>query len=309
MKNTIKNLRKVVVLSICIAISMLFTNCEDDFKFELPEANSIEDTELPEANFSYIPNASDFTQIEFKNLSFESTTYVWDFGTGDTSTEKDPVYTFTGGEGTYTVSLTASDANGASDVVTYEVEVVDVFVPITPEIVNGDFEDNTDGWKIAAFTGGTTNPFNSSSDGSWIKYDGSDNGAKTRGAKWTKSTSAGVYLSSSTRYAYQAITVSPNTEYVLEFEYAIKDDGTIADGGNRIVGEILDGHFTDGVDAVASSNAGPLVRHVGDTALGKTSFTTVEARFTSNASGEISIWIYGVTDVDAYLDNVKVTPF
>ena len=310
MKNKNNLLGKATKLFLCLTIAVFLNSCEEAFEFDLPEANSQVDTELPLADFSYIPNADDFATIEFQNLSFESTEFVWDFGTGDTSTEQDPVYTFRDGEGVYAVTLTAKDANGATDAITIDVEVIDVFVAITPEILNGDFNEGQDDWKFPSFSGGTTSPFNSSSDGSNLNYDGSDNGSKTPGAKWTMSTSAGAYVSSNTRYAYQAIVVSPNVEYIFEYEYAIKNDGTQAPDDNRIVGGILDGHFEDGADAVPANGHGDLaiVTHVGSMDLGKGVFTTVQERFTSNASGEISILIYGVTDVDAYVDNVKVYP-
>jgi PKD repeat protein len=275
------------------------------FEFELPEANSKVDTVLPSADFSFIPDANDFRTIEFSDLSFESTQYLWDFGNGNTSTDRDPSFTFPG-EGTYSVSLTVSDNNGASDMITKEVKVEDLFVAITPEILNGDFEDNQNDWKFSSFTNGTTSPFNSSSDGSWLNYDGSDNGSKTRGAKWTMSTSAGAYKSSNTRYAYQAIVVSPNTDYILEYEYAIKtpaEQTGVAPGGNRIISEILDGHFSDGNNAVAST---PIKQFVASETKGKTVHTTVKMKFRTNATGEVSILFYAVTDVDAYIDNVKV---
>lgn len=312
MKNKIFNSHKAIMYCICALIVGFLTGCEDAFEFELPEAGSKVDTVLPTADFSYVPNADDFRTVEFQNLSFESTTYLWDFGGGNTSTEVDPDFTFAG-EGTFSVTLTASDANGASDMVTLDVIVEDLFVAIQPDILNGDFEDSQNDWKFSTFTGGTTSPFNSSSDGSWLKYDGTDNGSKTRGAKWTRSTSAGAYVSSNTRYAYQAIVVSPNIEYVLEYEYAIKtpeEQSGVAPDGNRIVGAILDGHFADGADGITSYNdgAGALVNFVGTEVLGKTTFTTVQATFTTNATGEVAILIYGVTDVDAYVDNVKVYP-
>lgn len=313
MKNNNNFLHRTTKMFLCFALAIGLNSCEEAFEFDLPEANSKIDTVLPFADFSYIPDADDFTKIQFQNLSFESTTYLWDFGGGNTSTEQDPVYTFAAGEGMYPVTLTASDANGATDVVTIEVEVVDVFVAITPDVINGDFSDGQNDWKFSKFTGGTTSPFNSSSDGSWLNYDGSDNGSKTGGAKWTKSTSAGVYKSSNTRYAYQAIVVSPNTDYILEYEYSIKtqdEQSGIAEGGNRIVGGILGGHFEDGADAIPSDgNDGLLLMsHVGSMDLGKGVFTTVQEKFTSNASGEVAILLYGVTDVDAYVDNVKVYP-
>ena len=245
MKNNFNFIQRATTLFLCFTLAVFISSCEDAFKYDLPEANSKVDTELPKADFSYIPNGDDFKKIEFTNLSFESTTFLWDFGGGNTSSEIDPTFTFAG-EGSYPVTLTASDANGASDAVTINVVVEDVFVAITPDIINGDFEDGQNDWKFSKFTGGTTSPFNSSSDGSWLNYDGSDNGSKTAGAKWTKSTSAGVYKSSNTRYAYQAIVVSPNTDYILEYEYSIKtqdEQAGIAEGGNRIVGGILGGHF------------------------------------------------------------------
>lgn len=296
----------VFVLTMVLSVSF-FTSCEKSFRYELPDSNSKKDTVLPQADFTYAPDANDFKTVIFTDQSIEQTKYLWDFGGGVTSTEQDPSHTFSG-EGTFPVTLTVSDGNGASNTITKDVVVEDLFVPLTPTILNGDFEDSQNDWKFSSFTGGTTSPFNSSSDGSWLKYDGTDNGSKTRGAKWTASTSAGAYLSSNTRYAYQEIVVSPNIEYVLEYEYAIKDDGTQAPGDNRIISGIIDGHYADGATAIPAFDAANLLMYVGSADLGKTVFTKVEETFTSNASGEVAILIYGVTDVDAYVDNVKVYP-
>lgn len=312
MKNQLNIFRKTLRPLLCIAALTLTVNCEKAFEFELPEAGSITDNNLPVAEFAYIPDAEDFKTINFNNLSTESIKYVWDFGDGNTATSKDPSFTFTAGEGIYPVTLTALDANEASNSVTIDVNVEDRFVPLPVTILNGDFNGGSSDWKFSSFTGGNTNPFNSSSDGSFTNYDGSDNGAKTKGAKWTKSTSAGVYLSSNTRYAYQAILVSPSipnertVKYILEYEYAIKtpaEQAGVAQGGNRIYSAVLNGHFSDGADAVASTYASEFVA---DQANGKTSHTKVEQEFTTNENGEMAIMFYAVTDVDVYIDNVKV---
>lgn len=311
MKNQLNIFKYTIKLVLCVSVLFLSVSCEDAFEFDLPEAGSIEDTMLPVADFTYIPNATNFRTIEFNNLSTESIRYLWDFGGGTTSTDKDPSYTFEAGEGTYPVTLTAIDGNEASNSVTLDVDVVDRFVPIPVTIINGDFNDGQNDWKFSSFTGGTTSPFNSSSDGSFTNYDGTDNGAKTPGAKWTKSTSAGAYLSSNTRYAYQAILVSPTlpdrtVKYILEYEYAIKtpaEQAGVAPGGNRIISEVLDGHFSDGADAVAST---PIEQFIADEVKGKTTHTLVEQEFTTNGSGEMAIMIYAVSDVDCYIDNVKV---
>ncbi len=311
MKNQLNILKNTLKMVLCVSVMIFSVSCEKAFEFDLPEAGSLEDTSLPTADFDYIPDALNFKTIIFNNLSTESINYLWDFGGGATSTDKDPSHTFAAGEGTYPVTLTASDANGAATTVTLDVDVQDVFVPIPVTILNGDFNGGQNDWKFSSFTGGTTSPFNSSSDGSFTNYDGSDNGAKTPGAKWTKSTSAGAYLSANTRYAYQAIVVSPTdvdrtVKYVLEYEYAIKtpaEQAGVAPGGNRIISEILDGHFSDGADAVAST---PVSQFIADEVKGKTSHTTVRQEFTTNASGEMAIMIYAVSDVDCYIDNVKV---
>ena len=311
MKNQLNIFKNSIKMLFCGSVILFSVSCEKAFEFDLPEAGTQVDNKLPSADFAYIPNAEDFRTIEFNNLSTESTKFVWDFGGGNTSTDKDPSYTFAAGEGTYPVSLTALDANEASNTVILDVNVVDEFVPIPVVINNGDFNDGQNDWKFSTFTGGTTSPYNSSSDGSFTNYDGSDNGSKTSGAKWTKSTSAGVYLSSNTRYGYQAILVSPSNDertvkYTLEYEYAIKtpsEQAGVAAGGNRIISEILDGHYSDGADAVAST---PVSQFIANEANGKTSHTTVRQQFTANGSGEMAIMFYAVTDVDVYIDNVKV---
>ncbi|MCB9282903.1 MAG: PKD domain-containing protein [Lewinellaceae bacterium] len=66
---------------------------------------------LPAANFSF---EKDGYNVTFTNLSKNSTTYIWDFGDGATSTETNPVHTYAG-EGDYTVTLTAKDDMGNSD--------------------------------------------------------------------------------------------------------------------------------------------------------------------------------------------------
>ena len=297
--------KSIKAMVICFLVGGLFSSC--DFDFALPESGSIADETLPTAAFSFSQtDPEDFRVVTFTNESGSATDYAWDFGGGNTSTDKDPMFTFAG-EGTYTVSLSVSDKNGVSDQVSRDIEVIKPEVPdaIVPTVINGDFTEGQDDWKVSTFTGGTTSPFNSSSDGSNLDYDGNDTGAKTPGAKWTNGTSAGPLASGSSRYAYQAFTVSADTEYILELEYAIKADAEDVEGGDRLVFEILDGHYEDGADAV---NAPKLSTTVGAEALGKGNFTLVETTFTSNASGEVAIWIWAVTAEDAYVDNVKLYP-
>ncbi len=179
-------------------------------------------------------------------------------------------------------------------------------------ILNGDFEDGQDFWKWSTFTDGTTNPFGSSSDGSDFDIEGNDTGGKTRGAKWSSSQSAGEFRSASSRFAYQELVLTPGADYILEYQYAIKDDsGTDPIGGRRVVGLILDSWYDDGADA-ADNLGNNLGFNEGFVAEGKFSDTTddfgtlVQIPFTANSSGEVAVMFYAVSPKDAYIDNVKV---
>jgi len=85
--NKFSHIKRAAKLFFCLAFTAITMNsCQDAFDFELPEANSIPDTVLPTANFSYASALEDFRTINFTNLSFEATTFAWDFGGGNTST-------------------------------------------------------------------------------------------------------------------------------------------------------------------------------------------------------------------------------
>ena len=49
-------------------IALTLNSCRDAFEFDLPEANSIADTDLPVANFSYASALEDFRTIRFLSL-------------------------------------------------------------------------------------------------------------------------------------------------------------------------------------------------------------------------------------------------
>jgi PKD repeat protein len=69
--------------------------------------------------FTYNPTSPSSTIIHFNNESLWGTSYLWDFGDGETSTEKHPTHTFDRGE--YNVSLTVKNY---CSVVTYNTMVL-----------------------------------------------------------------------------------------------------------------------------------------------------------------------------------------
>jgi PKD repeat protein len=270
---------------------------------------------IPE--FSFDDVASDY-DVTFTDASELATSHSWDFGDGTgSSTDVNPTYSYTddGLEKNYMVTLTTTNSLNKTTSVTKEVIVGGPSGPINPEIVKGDLEVNesatSNAWKIANSPSGKSDPFGRSSDGSCTDYDGVATGSKTRGAKWSKTQGAsdinGTPVAGNTRYAYQAVTLSPNTDYVFEYAYAIKTGGS---ADNAIVASILNGHF-DGSEVLSTN---PLIKHIGTIANGKfgdnscSGGTVVQETFRSNAVGEVAIFIYSFNDVDAFVDNIKIYP-
>lgn len=93
---------------------------------------NIEVLEKPLASFS-ANNTSDCKAplpVSFKNTSVNGISYLWNFGDGQTSVEKDPVHTYIK-KGLYTVSLTVTNAAGCTDIIKY-----DEFIKITPPLIS-----------------------------------------------------------------------------------------------------------------------------------------------------------------------------
>ena len=70
-------------------------------------------TTNPIASFQYEVGTTNFLEVTFTNYSQNATSYEWDFGDGESSTEKDPVHVYAQ-SGNYTVKLTAKNSAGTS---------------------------------------------------------------------------------------------------------------------------------------------------------------------------------------------------
>lgn len=93
---------------------------------------NIEVLEKPLASFA-ANNISDCKAplpVSFKNTSVNGVSYLWNFGDGQTSVEKDPIYTYIK-KGLYNVSLTVTNAAGCTDIIKY-----DKFIKITPPLIS-----------------------------------------------------------------------------------------------------------------------------------------------------------------------------
>jgi PKD repeat protein len=91
------------------------------------QSNDIAVNAIPTPVASFTSAAGGLTyQINFTNTTTNGTTYLWNFGDGNTSTSPNPSYTYVS-NGTFTVTLTAENGN-CSDVTTRTVTIVGVGV-------------------------------------------------------------------------------------------------------------------------------------------------------------------------------------
>ncbi len=99
MKQLLKRVRQISILFLAISI----IGCDND-----------DDTTLPQIISQFVQTKNDATgTVTFINVSENASSYLWDFGDGTTSNEINPIKTFE--PGTYTVTLTATNAAGATE--------------------------------------------------------------------------------------------------------------------------------------------------------------------------------------------------
>lgn len=283
MKNLINKTNRLIKIFCISGIACLTVSCEDYFEYDLPESNSIEDTIFPTADFSYAPDVSDFTTIHFTDLSNEANTFLWDFGTGDTSTEQDPVYTFVEGEGTYTVSLTASDANGVSDTISYEVEVVEPDA-IIPSILEAGFEDG----MLPDGSGDGRDSWRNSDLGGVIQITGSPVYEGSQASK---------YPSSGDRVAYQELIVSSNTDYSLSYYYTLLNDTP----GSITVYILPGGGHTD----LETAKASAIASFEGNDQTDPEVYVSASVNFNTGENNMVSILVHN-EGVEARLDAFEI---
>ncbi len=94
---------KITKLLAILALSVfLMTSCEKDEPMPTPTPDA------PISSFQFEIDAADFLKVVFSNFSQNATSYAWDFGDGNSSTEENPTHSYAAG-GDYTVTLTASN--------------------------------------------------------------------------------------------------------------------------------------------------------------------------------------------------------
>jgi PKD repeat protein len=165
MKNKFLKLASLTWIVLTMSALILASSCKkDDEEDDQPPA-------APIATFQFEVSDANPLEVTFENFSTNATSYSWDFGDSNTSTETNPTHVYADG-GTYTVTLTATGAGGTAD----HSKDVTVIKPGGQNLIqNGEFDDdsvwdiifhNTENTGTLEIAGGVAT-FNKGQTGDW----------------------------------------------------------------------------------------------------------------------------------------------
>lgn len=155
MKNS-KSIKYLFALALAVLMVGILPSCNEELDGP--------DGPRPFADFTCVSSEANYLVMNFTNTSKFSTSYVWDFGGGATSTDENPSHTFSSA-GIYSVSLTAVNDGGETAVAKVDVEVIDTNVKLA--ILAG-----TDGKKWIIQRQGIALGIYSPEGGAWWEFGG-----------------------------------------------------------------------------------------------------------------------------------------
>lgn len=288
-----KRFRRLMGLATFMTVIAVLISCDPSlsaYEFDLPDTGSIVDATPPSANFAATQSSIDYRVYNFSNLSVSATTYAWDFGDGNTASTLDASNTYPG-EGTFTITLIASDALGETSTFSQSIEIIEPEAPaaIVPVIKEPSFEDNSPGseecgsgnmdgrdcWRISGGTvfGITSSPVRTGSQAA--KFDAGSN-----------------------RVAYQSLSVTPNTDYIVTIYYTIKTSPS----GSAVRLAILG----NAISKASEAEAAIIASISGDNQNDASEYVPLVLSFNSGATDTIAIWIDSNNVSESRVDDVSI---
>lgn len=121
---------RLLLMSSALLLMLLFYSCSETTKVELPTSAII--------HYSVVDK-----QVAFTALTHSADSYLWDFGDGETSTEKDPVHIYKDG-GYYTATLSVTGGTGTA------ADETNLAIALTPYVLltGGPTATNGKTWKL-----------------------------------------------------------------------------------------------------------------------------------------------------------------
>ena len=253
---------------------------------EYPAAGSIPDNSPPAANFSFAQLSSDnYLEVTFTNLSTSATEYIWNFGDSSAiSTDFEPVHVYAA-EGTYTVTLTATDANDVDSTITKEIILTEPLAYIPPILESG-FEDG----QLSGGTGDGRDSWRNSDLGGVIQITSSPVFNGSQAAKLTGDPG-------DKRIGYQLLTVTAEQVYDISYNYTMKDNqpGTLTVA-------VLDGVPTNHADALTKIIGRSDVSDQTD----PSTYIAETFSFYSGSNTEVALYFFNDGSVETRLDDFTI---
>tara|TARA_B110000858_G_C17797627_1_gene473362 strand:- start:402 stop:2060 length:1659 start_codon:yes stop_codon:yes gene_type:complete len=257
------------------------------------------------ASFSFEEDASNYMTIDFTNASVNADSYSWDFGDGSTSMDMNPSHTYAL-DSTYTVTLTASNVDGGTDMVSHDVTIA---APLSVAINNPSLDDeivkddNRTAWRnVALETDADT--YISASD--YMLQMSTTN----RTGTWSGKLPTAENSSKPRRWMYQAIQVNPNTSYDISAYIRNKDSYV----GSTVTFQVYDAPFNT---ASTIDDTGYILSAADfDASTGHDTnvFTQATINFNSGTSTEVVLFIsndYTLNvsgeNSESFVDDVSIT--
>jgi PKD repeat protein len=156
------NIGVFLILPMFLGLISCYDSGSEEFVPPTGNVNNIQ----PNTLFTTSTSASDNLTIVFRSYSTDATSYFWDFGDGNTSTEANPDYTYATG-GLYAVKLTTTSSDGLTAEAIENVSPIFVdfnFSAIDSQVT---FENLTTGAKTLVWDFG---------DGNTVEWDAEDAG-------------------------------------------------------------------------------------------------------------------------------------
>jgi len=287
MKNLCEKLKFASLYCAVVLLAVFLMRCESD----LPEAGSIADLTPPQSGFSFRQDPEDQLLVSFTNESRSAIIFEWDFGDGNTSTETDPVNTYSE-FGTYTITLISSDKLGVVDTLMQDIDILEG--PFQPIIFEFGFEDFSPG-------AGDCRNGTGRADGRdcWLNDDlggviqitsspvqSGEQAAKLPGPE------------SSERIGYQLIRVDTAQDYRLSFFYTLQNDQP----GGFVTVSVLNGPVSTQEEA---DNA-VIGSFTGTNQEDPQTYTPGAITFNSGESDTVAIYFYNRGSVEARLDDFTI---
>ncbi len=267
---------------------------------------------------SYTSEASDL-EVTFTNTSTNATSYSWDFGDGNSSTDENPVHTYAS-YGTYTVVLTATSVDDIDDTDSQSIEVA-----FTPMILNGSMNeltpintgDNTDAWSCnppSTLGDGSASPYdfwsNSALD-SWLASATGDSNHQPGSSSTSYNTDRSIKFESLGRRAYQPITVEAGTTYAIDAGVRVNST-TLS--GSVLAGTfyILDKAITDEETGMSATSTSLENSDIASLAVNATigSWTDVTINFTTTTETEVILYFVpdgaNTATKEIFLDDISI---